>query len=107
MTAPIRISAPKSANTGEIIELKALIKHAMESGYRRDEKGEPIPRNILTSFECQYNDEVIFSAEFHPGISANPILTFYTRATKTGTLLFRWTEQTGTVFEESAEISVT
>lgn len=107
MSHPIRIAAPKTAKTGEVIELKALIKHDMESGYRRDEKGEVIPRNILTTFECLYNGDIVFNAEFHPGVSANPILTFYTRATQTGTLLFRWTEQTGKIFEESAEISVT
>lgn len=107
MSAPIRIAAPKTAKIGEVIELKALIQHVMESGYRRDEKGETIPRNILTNFECLYNDDVIFSAEFQTGVSANPILTFYTRAVESGTLLFRWIEQTGIVFEDSVEISVT
>lgn len=107
MSAPIRIAVPKTAAKGDVVEIKALIQHPMESGYRRDEKGESIARNILTHFECLLNDEVIFSAEFQPGVSANPILTFYMRAEDSGTLVFRWTEQTGQVFEDSADITVT
>ena len=107
MSNPIRIAVPKTAKKGEVIEIKALIKHDMESGYRRDEKGEAITRNILTNFECLYNDDVIFSAEFHPGVSANPILTFYARVEESGSFFFRWTEQTGKVFEDSASLSVT
>ena len=107
MSTSIRIKAPKTARKGEVIELKALIQHKMESGYRRDEKGETIPRKILTEFVCLYDNEEIFRANFHPGVSANPILTFFTRATESGTLVFRWTEQTGEVFEDSTEIKVT
>lgn len=107
MSAPIRIAAPKTAKKGEVIELKALIQHDMESGYRRDEKGEAIKRNIITGFECIYNGAVIFSAEFLAGVAANPILTFYARAEKSGKFVFRWTEETGTVFEDSADITVT
>ena len=105
--AAIRLSVPKTAKQGEIIELKDLIRHDMESGYRRDTHGKAIPRKILTHFKCQYNDTVIFSVDMHPGVSANPILKFHTRATESGTLLFTWTEQTGEVFSKSADITVT
>ena len=103
----IRISAPKTAKPGEIMELKAMIKHEMESGYRRDQKGDTITRDIITSFECLYNDELIFSADFGPAIAANPFLSFYARATVSGTLLFRWTDQHGTIWSETAELTVT
>jgi sulfur-oxidizing protein SoxZ len=106
MSTSIRIKAPKTARKGDVVELKALIQHKMESGYRRDEKGETIPRKILTEFICLYNQEEVFRADFHPGVSANPILTFYTRAIESGTLRFRWTEQTGDIFEDSTEIKV-
>ncbi len=107
MSAPIRIAAPKTAQKGEIIELKALIQHDMESGYRFDERGKTIPRNILTKFECVYNDDIIFSANYYPGIAANPFLTFYTTATESGTLIFKWTEQTGQMFSDQVDIVVT
>lgn len=105
--AQIRLKVPPKAKTGEIIELKAMIGHTMESGYRRDNRGEAIPRHILTKFECIYNDDIIFTADFGPGVAANPIVTFYTRATNSGTLKFRWTDQDGTIFEDGADITVT
>lgn len=107
MVKAIRIAAPKSAKRGEIIELKSLIQHDMESGYRMSAQGEPIPMKILTKFECFYNKDVVFEAEFFRGMAANPFLTFYTTATVSGTLRFFYTEQTGATFEEQVEITVT
>ena len=102
----IRIAAPETAARDEVIELKALIQHPMESGFRRDSRGEVIPRNIITRFECLYNDEVVFSAEFFPAVAANPLVTFHTRATESGTLEFRWTAQDGEILSEAVEITV-
>ena len=105
--ASIRLSVPKTAIKGEIIELKALIQHPMESGYRRGSRGEQIPRNIITRFECLYDGEVVFSADFHPAIAADPFLTFYTRAVRSGTLAFRWTDQHGEMWSDTASLTVT
>ncbi len=105
--ASIRLSVPTTAKRGDVIELKALIQHAMESGYRRGSRGEAIPRNIITRFECHYDDETVFAADFHPGIAADPFLTFYTRATQSGPLLFRWTDQDGKSWQETAMLTVT
>ena len=79
----------------------------MESGFRRNEKGEVIARNIITLFECLYNNELVFSADFNPAVSANPFLSFYTVATESGTLVFRWTDQDGVIWSETANIVVT
>ena len=103
----IRLSIPENAKAGDIVEIKAMIRHDMESGYRRDIQGKPIPRLILTNFECRLEDDLVFSADIHPGISANPLLKFFLRAEKSGILTFTWTEQTGQVFTKSAELLVT
>lgn len=104
--ATIRISAPDTAAEGEVIELKALIQHPMETGYRRGSRGEEIPRDIITRFECRYNGEVVFASDFHPGIAANPLLTFYTKATASGTLEFEWTDQDGQSWSDTHDITV-
>ena len=103
---PIRLSIPKDVKAGEVIELKAMIRHDMESGYRLDIQGETIPRLILKHFECRLDETVIFSADFHPGVSANPVLKFHLRAQASGTLTFEWTEQTGKVFSKTAELKL-
>lgn len=103
----IRLSVPKTAARGDVVQIKALIQHPMESGFRRGARGEVIPRDIITEFVCTYNGETVFSADFHPGTAANPILTFWTTATDSGDLVFRWTDQDGQSWSDSAAITVT
>lgn len=105
--AGIRLAVPETAKSGEIIEIKALIQHAMESGFRRGSRGELIPRDIITRFECRLDDELIFAADFHPAIAANPILTFYAVARQSGTFQFTWTDQNGESWNDSKSITVT
>ena len=102
----IRLSAPNEATKGEIIELKAMIRHPMESGFRRGSRGELIERDIITKFECLYGDELVFEAEFFPAVASNPFLTFFTRATHSATLTFRWTDQHGEVQEKTHALTV-
>ena len=103
----IRLAVPDTAERNEVIEIKALIQHEMESGFRRGSRGEAIPRDIITEFECIYNSERVFSADFHPAIAANPILTFHMIADESGTLVFRWRDQNGETWSEEASITVT
>jgi sulfur-oxidizing protein SoxZ len=98
------VNVPPRARRGEIIEIKTLISHVMETGYRRTETGVAIPRDIITEFKCTYNDTEIFRADLHQAISANPFITFFTVAAESGTLDFRWTGDNG--FEETAQVKI-
>jgi sulfur-oxidizing protein SoxZ len=102
----IRLSVPQSVPTGTVIEIKVMIQHAMESGYRRGALGERIPRDIIKFFRCSQEGETIFEAEFHPGVAANPLLTFHMRAERSGTLDFQWTDQNGRRWTKQAELLV-
>lgn len=85
------INVPPKAKRGEVIAIRTLISHDMESGFRHTTMGVRIPRNIIDTFVCTYNGEEIFRAALHPAIAANPFITFYTVATESGTLAFKWT----------------
>ena len=100
------INVPAKAKRGQVIEIKTLISHAMESGFRHSTVGALIPRDIITSFVCTYNGEEIFHAELYPAIAANPFLTFSTVATESGTIVFKWTGDNGFSISESAAITV-
>jgi len=100
------INVPAKAKRGEIIEIKTLISHTMETGFRPDATGKPIPRDIITDFVCKYNDEEIFRAELFPAIGANPFIAFFTVATESGTLKFEWTGDNGFEATETAAITV-
>ena len=98
------INVPKRAKRGEIIEIKTLMSHIMETGYRRTAAGELIPRNIITSFSCRYNGAEIFRADLFPAIAANPFITFFTVATESGKFDFDWIGDNG--FTETASASI-
>jgi sulfur-oxidizing protein SoxZ len=101
-----RISAPSQATRGEIVEIKTLVSHPMESGFRRNNTGAVIPRNIITHFSCRYNNQPVFTAEFGPGVAANPFLAFYLQASSSGDLLFSWTDQHGNVATATRNLQV-
>lgn len=101
------VNVPKTAARGDIIEIRAMIAHPMETGYREGLNGERIPRHIIKRFVCKYGDEEIFSAELFPAIAANPFLAFTTIATESGTFTFEWSDDRGEIQTASAEITVT
>ena len=100
------VTLPAQARRGDIIEIKTLAAHPMETGFRRTQLGELIPRDIIRRFVCTYNGEEVFSAELHPAIAANPLLTFTTVATESGTITFRWSGDNGYTVTETAAIRV-
>jgi sulfur-oxidizing protein SoxZ len=100
------INVPERARRGEIVEVKTLISHPMETGYRRSQLGARIPRDIIRRFVCIYNGTEVFRAELHPAIAANPFIVFSTVATESGTLVFQWTGDNGFAVTESAAIVV-
>lgn len=104
MAKPL-INVPKIIRKGEPFEVKILISHPMESGQRRDAKGEIIPRDIIHSFRCTLDGELVMEADLFPAIAANPYLAFFAIAETSGTLRFTWTDDHDT--SESAEAAVT
>ena len=104
--ARVLISVPPRARRGDIIEIKTLISHPMESGYRVGTNGSLIPRDIIRLFTCAYNGEEIFRAELSPAIAANPFLSFLMMASESGTITFRWTGDNGFEATETASITV-
>jgi sulfur-oxidizing protein SoxZ len=102
--ARVLINFPPRAKRGEIIEIKTLIQHPMETGYRLDNKGAAIPRDIINRFVCTYNSEEVFRAELFPATSANPFIAFSTVATEAGELVFRWTDDRGETHSETRQI---
>ena len=104
--ARVVVNMPKQARRGEIIEIRTLAGHTMETGFRRTQRGELVPRDIITLLTCSYNGVEVFRAELHPAIAANPLIAFHTIATESGTLEFRWTGDNGYSATHSAAITV-
>lgn len=99
------INVPSRAKRGDIIEIKTLMSHIMETGYRHTATGEIVPRDIITSFTCRYNGVEIFRADLFPAIAANPFITFFAVAAESGKFDFEWIGDRG--FAETASASIT
>ena len=100
------VNIPKKAKRGDVIEIKTLMSHIMETGYRHTASGEAIARDIITSFACRYNGTEIFRADLFPAIAANPFISFFTTATASGKFEFEWIGDQGFSETASASISV-
>ena len=100
------INVPAKVKRGDVIEIKTLMSHIMETGYRHTADGAIVPRDIITSFTCRYNGSEIFRAELFPAIAANPFLSFFTVATESGTLDFEWTGDNGFSATATAKLTV-
>ncbi len=104
MARPL-VNVPAKVKRGQIFEIKTMISHVMEPGYRFTTTGARLPRDIVTSFSCSYNSVEVFRADLSPAIAANPFITFFTVANESGTLEFKWTGDNG--FSETAVATVT
>ena len=96
----------KEAKKGDIVEVKALVSHVMESGQRRDSAGNVIPRKILNKFTCEFNGKPVFSADLEPAVAANPYIQFNAKVDESGTFKFTWTDDDGTVTTTEEQIKV-
>ena len=102
-----RIQIPSEAKRGELALVRVAIRHQMETGFRVDNFGRAIPKNVVHTLTCRYNGVEVFRAELGSGIAANPYLQFYTRAVASGELVFEWIDDAGSRGTERAAISVT
>ena len=113
------ITVPRTAKRGEIIEVKALVQHPMETGYRRSSDGDMLPRDLIRQFTCRFvadasaasasageAGELVFAATFHAAIAANPYLAFNFRAILSGTLIFVWEGDKGFAQRETVSLLV-
>ena len=101
-----RIKLPESATVGEIIDVKAVVTHPMETGNRKDSAGAISPRNVINSFTALFAGTEVFRAEFGSGISANPFISFSMRVPGPGSLQLSWTDDSGATVTETVLLNV-
>ncbi|RUO98932.1 thiosulfate oxidation carrier complex protein SoxZ [Hyphomicrobium sp.] len=101
-----RIKLPDIIKQGDVIEVKTLVRHEMETGNRRDKNGKPIPRDIINSFVAKFDGREVFRAEFGPGISANPYLAFQMRVPGPGIIEVTWTDDDGVQTVATAPLNI-
>jgi sulfur-oxidizing protein SoxZ len=101
------LHVPSPAKAGEIVEIRVTIQHPMETGYRVDNDGKVMLRNLVRRFSCQFEGQTVFAAELHAAVAANPYIAFPLRAQRSGTLLFSWEGDRGFAHSETRPLVVT
>ncbi|MFD2739931.1 thiosulfate oxidation carrier complex protein SoxZ [Sulfitobacter aestuarii] len=101
-----RVKVPKSAEAGEVITIKTLISHPMESGQRKDDDGNVIPRSIINRFTCDFNGENVIDVKMEPAMSTNPYFEFEAKVPEAGDFTFKWYDDDGSVYEETKSVAI-
>jgi len=101
-----RVQAPGIVAKDEVFQIRTIISHPMETGLRHDPAGHLIPRKLINKFVCRYNGAIVFEADMHEGMAADPYLAFNLRATESGVLQFAWEEDGGAVFTLEKPLTV-
>jgi sulfur-oxidizing protein SoxZ len=101
-----RVKVPKSAAAGEVVVIKTLISHKMESGQRKDDDGNLIPRSIINRFTCDFNGQNVIDVKMEPAISTNPYFEFQATVPEAGEFKFTWYDDDGDVYEDAKSIAI-
>ncbi|MEJ1161909.1 thiosulfate oxidation carrier complex protein SoxZ [Prosthecomicrobium sp. N25] len=101
------VNMPPNAARGEVVTVKTLIRHPMESGFRPGPDGKLLPRDIIASLVARYAGREVFRMELFPAIAANPLVAFPILATETGEVEIRWTDEKGEFRVERKTLTVT
>jgi sulfur-oxidizing protein SoxZ len=101
-----RVKAPSSATAGEVVTLKTLISHKMESGQRKNADGSLIPRSIINRFTCEFNGKSVLDMDMRPSISTNPYVEFQAKVPESGEFKFTWYDDDGSVYEDAKSVTV-
>jgi sulfur-oxidizing protein SoxZ len=104
--AKARIKLPESAKVGDVIEVKTLISHVMETGQRKDADGKTVPRSIINTFKATFAGAEVLNAELHPGMSANPYISFFMKVPGPGEFEFTWIDDAGVTVVEKLKLNV-
>jgi sulfur-oxidizing protein SoxZ len=101
-----RVKVPASVTAGEVVTIKTLINHDMESGQRKDKSGAPIPRKIINKFSATFNGTPVIMVDIDPAVSANPYFEFTMKVPEAGTVHFEWVDDDGTVYTEDKQLAI-
>ncbi|WIY24726.1 thiosulfate oxidation carrier complex protein SoxZ [Parasedimentitalea psychrophila] len=101
-----RVKVPKKASAGDVVTIKTLISHKMESGQRKGDDGALIPRSIINRFTADFNGQNVIDVTVEPAVSTNPYFQFEALVPEAGEFKFTWYDDDGSVYETAKKIAI-
>ena len=81
MAEPMKIRAKME---GDVADVKVLMSHPMETGQRKNEKGELVPVHFIQSVIATHNGKTVLDAQWSQAVARNPFLGFRVKGAKAG-----------------------
>ena len=103
----IRMQWPERIAAGDVVKVRLLVQHPMDTGYLQDLLGKLVPRNVITLLTCTLGAQEVFRVEPSSGIAANPLFEFFVRATETAEMRVAWVDDRGSRGEFRQTFTVT
>ncbi len=100
------VNIPPTAAKGEIVEIKVLISHPMETGFRPRIDGSMVPRDIITRLVARVDGTVVLEIDLHPAVAANPFFAFPLRVEESCEVELEWTDWQGALHRQAGRIEV-
>ncbi len=103
MTEPMRIRAIAQ---GDVVDVRILMSHEMETGQRRDSSGNLVPAHFIQNVTVTHAGKTVLSAEWGPAVSKNPYLQFKFKGGKKGDeIVVTWVDNKGVTRTDKATIN--
>jgi len=94
----------RAKEQGGLVTVKALVKHPMETGQRKDKSGNKIPEHFIQQITAKANGEVIMEAQWSPAVSKNPYLAFQYDGKKGDTIEIAMIDNEGKTFDGKGKV---
>ena len=90
-----RMQWPERIVAGDVVKVRLLVQHPMDTGYLQDLLGKMVPRNVIRLLTCKLGTREVLRVEPSSGIAANPLFEFFVRATETAEMHVEWIDDRG------------
>jgi len=81
MAEPMKIRATVK---GDVADVRILIAHPMETGQRKDARGEIVPLHFIQTVVVTHNGKPVYTGQWSQAVSRNPVLAVRIRGAKAG-----------------------
>ena len=103
MAEPMKIRATLK---GDVADIRVLIAHPMETGQRKDAKGEIVPQHFIQSIVVTHNGSTVYSGQWSQAVSRNPVFAVRVRGAKAGDKVsVAWVDNKGDKRTDEAIVS--
>ncbi|MBI4195622.1 MAG: thiosulfate oxidation carrier complex protein SoxZ [Betaproteobacteria bacterium] len=93
MAEPMKIRATLQ---GDVADVRILMMHPMETGQRKNSKGELIPAHFIKNVLVTHNGKTVLDAEWTQAIARNPFLGIRVKGAKVGDkIIVTWIDNKG------------